>query len=81
MHDDQHGTAVICLAAVINGLKMLKKEPKDMKLVINGAGYFKIINILVLQEQLLGNYFMDMVLLISYFVILRELFMRVDLKI
>lgn len=45
MHDDQHGTAVICLAAVINGLKMLKKEPKDMKLVINGAGYFKIINI------------------------------------
>lgn len=39
MHDDQHGTAVVSLAAIINGLKLLKKEPKDMKLIINGAGY------------------------------------------
>ncbi|CAD8124597.1 unnamed protein product [Paramecium sonneborni] len=38
MHDDQHGTAVVSLAAVINYLKLTKKNVKDLKLVINGAG-------------------------------------------
>lgn len=38
MHDDQHGTAVVSLAAVINYLKLTKKNAKDLKLVINGAG-------------------------------------------
>lgn len=39
MHDDQHGTAVVSLAALINYLKLTKKNVKDLKLVINGAGY------------------------------------------
>lgn len=37
-HDDQHGTAVVCLAAVLNALKVVGKELKDARLVINGAG-------------------------------------------
>jgi len=36
-HDDQHGTAVVTLAALINALRIVKKE-KDVKIVINGAG-------------------------------------------
>ena len=37
-HDDQHGTAVILLSAVINGLKVVGKEIGDVKIVLNGAG-------------------------------------------
>ena len=37
-HDDQHGTAVVMLAALINALKLVKKSPKDIKVVINGVG-------------------------------------------
>jgi len=37
-HDDQHGTAVITLAALINALKIVKKELSKIKIVINGAG-------------------------------------------
>jgi malate dehydrogenase (oxaloacetate-decarboxylating) len=37
-HDDQHGTAVVVLAALINSLKILEKEMKDLKVVINGIG-------------------------------------------
>ncbi|MBF8983595.1 NADP-dependent malic enzyme [Lutibacter sp. B2] len=37
-HDDQHGTAIVVLAAVINSLKVAKKELKDVCIVINGAG-------------------------------------------
>jgi len=37
-HDDQHGTAVVCLAAVINALKLVKKALKDCKVVFSGAG-------------------------------------------
>ncbi|PIT88830.1 MAG: NAD-dependent malic enzyme [Candidatus Magasanikbacteria bacterium CG10_big_fil_rev_8_21_14_0_10_36_32] len=38
MHDDQHGTAVVVLAAVINSLKLVGKKTKNIKVVINGAG-------------------------------------------
>lgn len=38
MHDDQHGTAIVVLAALINALKVVKKDEKKIKLVINGAG-------------------------------------------
>lgn len=38
MHDDQHGTAIVVLAALINALKVVKKEKENIKLVINGAG-------------------------------------------
>ena len=37
-HDDQHGTAVVTAAALINALKIVKKELKTLKIVINGAG-------------------------------------------
>ncbi|MCR5339579.1 MAG: NADP-dependent malic enzyme [Lachnospiraceae bacterium] len=37
-HDDQHGTAIVVLAGLINALKIVKKEPADCKVVINGAG-------------------------------------------
>lgn len=37
-HDDQHGTAVVVAAALINALKLAKKRIEDIKLVVNGAG-------------------------------------------
>ena len=37
-HDDQHGTAVVVLAALINALKLRGTEMSDVKIVINGAG-------------------------------------------
>ncbi|MCH5198408.1 MAG: NAD-dependent malic enzyme [Oscillospiraceae bacterium] len=37
-HDDQHGTAIICSAALINALKLVGKKIEDVKVVINGAG-------------------------------------------
>jgi malate dehydrogenase (oxaloacetate-decarboxylating) len=37
-HDDQHGTAIVVLAALINSLNVAKKEMKNVKVVINGAG-------------------------------------------
>jgi len=38
MHDDQHGTAIVILGALINALKVVKKEKAHVKIVINGAG-------------------------------------------
>lgn len=38
MHDDQHGTAVVVLAGVINALKVVGKNIEDVRLVTNGAG-------------------------------------------
>ncbi|HBF37932.1 MAG TPA: NAD-dependent malic enzyme [Firmicutes bacterium] len=37
-HDDQHGTAIVVLAAIINALKVVNKKIEDIKVVINGAG-------------------------------------------
>ncbi|MCL1475572.1 malic enzyme-like NAD(P)-binding protein [Argonema antarcticum] len=37
-HDDQHGTAIVTLAALINALKLLKKSISEIRIVINGAG-------------------------------------------
>ena len=37
-HDDQHGTAIVVAAALINALKLVKKEIGKVKVVINGAG-------------------------------------------
>ena len=38
MHDDQHGTAIIVSAAILNGLKVVDKKIDDIKLVCSGAG-------------------------------------------
>ena len=37
-HDDQHGTAIIVLSGLINALKIVNKEIKNLKIVVNGAG-------------------------------------------
>lgn len=37
-HDDQHGTAIIVLAGIINGLKVVGKEKENCQVVVNGAG-------------------------------------------
>lgn len=48
-HDDQHGTAIISSAAIINGLKVVNKQIGDVKLVCSGAGAAAIacLNLLV----------------------------------
>ena len=37
-HDDQHGTAIVVLAGIINALKVTGKKKEDCKIVVNGAG-------------------------------------------
>ncbi|MDE7286643.1 MAG: NADP-dependent malic enzyme [Lachnospiraceae bacterium] len=37
-HDDQHGTAIVVLAGIINALKVVKKSKEECKVVVNGAG-------------------------------------------
>lgn len=37
-HDDQHGTAIVVLAGIINSLKVVGKKKEDCKVVVNGAG-------------------------------------------
>ena len=37
-HDDQHGTAIVALAGILNSCKVLGKDISDLKIVINGAG-------------------------------------------
>ncbi len=48
-HDDQHGTAIVVAAGVINGLRIVNKEIKDVKIVVSGAGAAAIacLNLLV----------------------------------
>jgi malate dehydrogenase (oxaloacetate-decarboxylating) len=38
MHDDQHGTAIVALAGLINASKVVKKNMKKMRVVVSGAG-------------------------------------------
>ena len=37
-HDDQHGTAIVVLAGIINSLKIIGKKKEDCRIVVNGAG-------------------------------------------
>jgi malate dehydrogenase (oxaloacetate-decarboxylating) len=37
-HDDQHGTAIVTLAALLNALRVVEKRPEDVKVVVCGAG-------------------------------------------
>jgi len=37
-HDDQHGTAIICLAGLINAVELTGKKISDLRVVVNGAG-------------------------------------------
>lgn len=50
-HDDQHGTAIVVLAALINSLKIVKKNLSDIHIVLSGAGAAgnAIIRLLIIQ--------------------------------
>jgi malate dehydrogenase (oxaloacetate-decarboxylating) len=37
-HDDQHGTAVVVVAGLMNALKIVNRKMEDLKIVVNGAG-------------------------------------------
>lgn len=37
-HDDQHGTAIVCLAALLNALKLVDKKIEDIRIVVSGVG-------------------------------------------
>lgn len=52
-HDDQHGTAIVVLAGLINACKLLNKDMDDLKVVINGAGAagIAIANLLICKDQ------------------------------
>ncbi|GAA3579780.1 NADP-dependent oxaloacetate-decarboxylating malate dehydrogenase [Gibbsiella greigii] len=56
-HDDQHGTAIITTAAVLNGLRVVKKSLSDVRLVASGAGAASIacLNLLVALGLRLQN--------------------------
>ncbi len=43
-HDDQHGTAVVTVAGLLNALKVVGKSKEDVKIVVNGAGAAGIAN-------------------------------------
>lgn len=57
-HDDQHGTAVVVLAAMINALKIVGKDIKDIKVVTSGAGAAGIAIIKLLVSMGLKNVIM-----------------------
>ena len=54
-HDDQHGTAVVCLAGIINALKIVGKKAEDTQVVINGAGAAGIAICKLLLSYGIGN--------------------------
>jgi len=59
-HDDQHGTAIVVLAALLNALKVVNKKIADVKLVLNGAGSAGIaITKLLLQAGLKNAIMVD----------------------
>lgn len=49
-HDDQHGTAIVSLAALFNALKLVKKSIAEVRVVINGAGAAGVAIARLLQE-------------------------------
>ena len=57
-HDDQHGTAVITLAGLVNALKVVGKRKEEVKIVINGAGAASI----SITKLLLSDGFLDVTL-------------------
>lgn len=57
-HDDQHGTAIVVLAAIINGMKLTGKRKENCRIVVNGAGSAGI----AITKLLLTYGFKDIVL-------------------
>ncbi|AHF06170.1 NAD(P)-dependent malic enzyme [Desulfitobacterium metallireducens] len=57
-HDDQHGTAVITMAGLINALKVVNKELSEVKIVVNGAGAAGMAIVKILMSAGLQNVIM-----------------------
>ncbi|MEM7535846.1 MAG: NAD-dependent malic enzyme [Chloroflexota bacterium] len=55
MHDDQHGTAVVVLAALQNSLRLVGKRMEDIRVVVNGIGAAGTAIIRILQEANVGE--------------------------
>ncbi|USN87534.1 MAG: NADP-dependent malic enzyme [Candidatus Nomurabacteria bacterium] len=55
MHDDQHGTAIVVLAGLINACKVVKKKIEDLKVVVVGAGAAGRATALLLKEAGVQN--------------------------
>ncbi len=49
-HDDQHGTAVVVLAALLNALKIVRKSPRQIRVVVTGVGAAGTATIKILQS-------------------------------
>lgn len=57
-HDDQHGTAVVVAAGLINGLELTGRKIGDIRLVVNGAGAAAVACTALLREMGVGNIIM-----------------------
>jgi len=57
-HDDQHGTAIVALAALVNALKVVGKRKEDVKVIVNGAGAAAV----SITQLLLADGFADITL-------------------
>ena len=57
-HDDQHGTAVVTLAGLVNALKVVGKRKEDVRIVLNGAGAASV----SITRLLLSDGFKDIIL-------------------
>lgn len=57
-HDDQHGTAIVTIAGLINALKIVNKELTDIKVVLNGAGAAGIAIVKLLHAYGVNNMIM-----------------------
>ncbi|MDH9608865.1 NAD-dependent malic enzyme [Staphylococcus epidermidis] len=57
-HDDQHGTAIVTMAGLINALKIVNKELTDIKVVLNGAGASGIAIVKLLHAYGVNNMIM-----------------------
>ena len=57
-HDDQHGTAIVTMAGLINALKIVDKELADIKVVLNGAGAAGIAIVKLLHAYGVNNMIM-----------------------
>jgi len=54
-HDDQHGTAVVALAGLMNALKIVDRDLGEVKIVVNGAGASAIASVKILLKAGAGN--------------------------
>ena len=57
-HDDQHGTAIVVGAGLINAMKIVKKKPEEVKVVINGAGAAGIAIVRIMLQMGYSNILM-----------------------